>query len=316
MWTRRRVLAAGTALGAAALLPTGRSFAATDQLRVALSHEPPHLDPTVGEDPATLAVSYQNIFEGLTRIDEAGKVQPCLAKSWSVSADKLSYSFVLEPEVRYHDGTSFDAGHVVFSLKRLIGDDGQSPRKALYQSIAEVTAAADGSVALTLKQADDKLLYNLGLADAVMVAPESAANNRAQPIGTGPFDLIEWDNGKGIILERNEDYWGVHPLTTQANFYFIADTAAAIASLGDGGIDGYPDFPAPDALAPLKDSPAFKITNGKGPDGKPRIGIWNAQLTGMWVDAPVEACVLHDIHWASETSPPQVGPAPFITNPD
>ena len=74
MWTRRRVLVAGAALGTAALLPASRSFAATDQLRVALSHEPPHLDPTVGNDPATLAVSYQNIFEGLTRIDEKGQV--------------------------------------------------------------------------------------------------------------------------------------------------------------------------------------------------------------------------------------------------
>ena len=316
MWTRRRVLAAGAALSTAILLPAGRSRAATDQLRVALSHEPPHLDPTAGDDPTTLAVSYQNIFEGLTRIDETGQAQPCLAKSWAVSGDKLSYSFVLQPEARYHDGTSFDAEHVAFSLKRLLSDDGQNPHRALYQSIADVTAAADGTVTVKLGQADDRLLYNLGLAAAVMVAPESVANNRAQPIGTGPFDLIEWDNGQGIVLERNEDYWGVHPLITQANFYFIPDPQAAIASLGRGGVDGYPNFPAPDALAPLQDSPAFKITRGRGPDGKPRLGIWNAQLSGMWVDTPVEGCMLAGIHWASETSAPQVGPTPYITNAD
>ena len=98
MWTRRRVLVAGAALGATALLPASRSFAATDQLRVALSHEPPHLDPSIGNDPATLAVSYQNIFEGLTRIDEKCQVQPCLAKAWTVADDRLSCRFTLELE--------------------------------------------------------------------------------------------------------------------------------------------------------------------------------------------------------------------------
>jgi peptide/nickel transport system substrate-binding protein len=316
MWTRRQVLAGGVAITAATLLPMGRSFAATDQLRIAIDHEPSHLDPTLTDDAATQDVTFQNIFEGLTRLDESGAVQPGLARSWTTSPDGLSLTFALQPDVRFHDGTAFDASHAVFSIKRLLAGDSASPHKALYAAIGDVVAPNPATVTLTLRQADAQMLHKLALADAVMVAPESAFNNRAQPIGTGPFDLLEWDNGKGIALERNEDYWGVHPLTTQVDIYFIADAQAALASLADGGIDGYPNFPDARALAPLAQSPAFRITRGKGPGGKPRLGIWNTQLTGMWSDVPVEGCVLSGIHWASDTTPPQVGPSPYTSNPD
>jgi peptide/nickel transport system substrate-binding protein len=316
MWTRRQVLAGSMSLGATSLLSARRGYAATDQLRIAIDHEPPHLDPTLGDDPATQDVSFGNIFEGLTRLDQDGAVQPLLAKSWTISPDAMSYAFSLEDNVRFHDGTAFDASHVVFSLKRLLADDSQAPQKATYANIADIDAPDSRTARLVLKAADSAMLHKLALPGAVMVAPESAANNRAQPIGTGPFDLLEWDNGKGIVLERNEDYWGVHPLTTQADIYFIADAAAALASLADGGIDGYPRFPDSRALAPLAGSPAFRIVRGKGPDGAPRTGIWNAQLTGMWADAPVESCILAGIHWTSDTSAPQVGPSPYTSSPD
>jgi peptide/nickel transport system substrate-binding protein len=316
MWTRRQVLAGGVAVAAGTLLPVRRGFAATDELRIALDHEPTHLDPTLTDDSATQDITLANIFEGLTRFDETGATQPCLAKSWTVSPDGRHYIFSLQPEVRFHDGTAFDASHVVFSLKRLTADDSESPHKALYLAIGDVTARDSATVELVLRQADAQMLHKLALSDAVMVAPESAFNNRAQPIGTGPFDLLEWDTGQGIVLERNEDYWGVHPLTTQVDVYFIGDPQAALASLADGGIDGYPRFPDPSALVPLQDSSAFRITRGKGPAGDPRVGVWNARLVGMWSDAPVESCILSGIHWASDTSTPQIGPSPYTSNPD
>jgi peptide/nickel transport system substrate-binding protein len=91
MLTRRAVLVSGSALAVWPLLPGGQALAATDQLRLTLNRESPHLDPVTGNDPSTLAVSYQNLFEGLTRIDERNQVQPGLARSWGVSSDGLTY---------------------------------------------------------------------------------------------------------------------------------------------------------------------------------------------------------------------------------
>jgi peptide/nickel transport system substrate-binding protein len=299
---------AGAAGVASLALPVAQSFAATDELRIGLAHEPPDLDSVEGHDPATLAISYQNLFEGLTRLDEYGAVLPNLAKAWTFSPDKLACSFALVADARYHDGTGFDAEHVVFSLKRLLAAEGD--RAAPYTAIADVVAAGPGTVQLTLSRPDDRLLYKLALPAAGMVAPESADSNNTLPIGTGPFAFVQWDSGQSVVLERNEDYWGQHPRISQAIFAFVTDPATAVAALLNDELDGFPAFPAPDALAPLRPNPAFRIIEGKGPDGQPRTGVWNAKLAGMWADAPVESCIIGGIYWnepggsAPDVSPP------------
>lgn len=305
MWTRRRVLA-GAAAMAALGLPIPPARAATDQLRLALSHEPPHLDPTAGDDAATLAVAYQNIFEGLTLIDETGAVIPGLAKSWSISDDKLTYTFALEDQARFHDGTSFDASHVVFSLKRLA-----AAAQPAYRGISDVVAADALTARVLLKAADEDFLHNLGLPPAVMVAPESADNNRMVPLGTGPFAFVEWQDGQAIVLERNEDYWGRHPRITVVDFIFVRDPGTGIAALLDNELDGYPALPDAGLLDQVRSKAGYLVLTGKGPDGRPRYGAWNAGLTGMWTDAPVEGCILAPIRWLSDTSPETTGPAPM-----
>ena len=308
MWTRRSVLTAGAALGAGLLLPLPAAMAATDQLRVGLRREPPHLDPTADGNPETIEVSYQNLFEGLTRIDERGAVGPGLAQAWTVSADGLTHLFTLRGEVRYHDGTSFDAEHVVFSLNRLRGAANTHPNRKLFDVIADVGAVDAGTAKVVLKRADPKFLFNLGRPEAAMVAPESADNNKAVPIGTGPFALVQWDSGQRALLERNEDYWGPHPRINEAIFVFIADPVAALAALAANEIDGFADF-APAEIPPgLKTDPAFKVLGGTAL-GAPRVGVWNERLEGQWTDAPLGGCVLADIHWPGAAAP-AARPAP------
>lgn len=315
MWTRRTVLGSGLAFGAGWLM-AGRAGAATDQLTLALVREPPHLDPTVGDDATTEAVSFQNLFEGLTRIDRDGRVQPGLARSWTISPDGLTYRFALETSANYHDGTAFDAAHAVFSLNRLIAADSQAPQKARFSSIGGVEAIDAATLRIVLNRKDEGLLFNLGRGDAAMVAPESADNNRAVPIGTGPFAFVQWDQGDDIVLARNEDYWGPHPRLNQVNFVFLADATAAVDAILAGQLEAYPDFPEPAALAPLKADAKVKLVEGTGPDGAPRVGVWPSTLTGMWANAPLEGCVLAELRWADDTSPQQSGPAPQQTYPD
>ena len=105
------LLAAGTALTPA--------FAARTDINVGLVLEPPNLDPTTGGAAAAIReVTYANIFEGLTRLDQTGSVRPDLAKSWDISPDGLTYTFHLQTGVKFHDGTPFSADDVKFSLDR------------------------------------------------------------------------------------------------------------------------------------------------------------------------------------------------------
>ena len=85
--------------------------------------EPPNLDPTAGAAAAVDEVVYQNIFEGLTRMTEAGTVEPALAQGWTISPDHLVYIFKLRPNVRFHDGSLLTAADVKFSLDRARAQD-------------------------------------------------------------------------------------------------------------------------------------------------------------------------------------------------
>src|SRR5690606_15261813 len=79
----------------ALLLATGAAWAQSSEVRIGVALEPPALDPTAGAAEAIDVVVYQNIFEGLTRIDQNGAVQPGLAESWEIAEDGLTYTFSL-----------------------------------------------------------------------------------------------------------------------------------------------------------------------------------------------------------------------------
>src|SRR5450631_1644493 len=90
----------------ATILVTGAA-AAKNTLTLGMPLEPPILDPTAGAAAAIKEVTYANIFQGLTRIDERGEVQPQLSPSWTISADGLTYTFKLRTGVKFHDGAPF-----------------------------------------------------------------------------------------------------------------------------------------------------------------------------------------------------------------
>jgi peptide/nickel transport system substrate-binding protein len=203
----------------------------------------------------------QNVFEGLVRIDRDGAVQPGLAASWTISDDGLSYSFTLEDGVTFHDGTTFDAEDVKFTFDRMLAEDSVNAQKALFTLIEEVSVVDPQTVTFTLSRPDGLFLFNLGRGDAVIVAPESAPNNGAEPIGTGPYAFVQWDRGSRIILEQYGPYWGEAPALTRATFVVIGDTSTMTNALLAGDVDGTNNF-APEALAVFEGNPQFKVLVG------------------------------------------------------
>lgn len=254
--TKSLILAA-----ALSLVAMGAALAQQTEIRIGVALEPPALDPTAGAAEAIDIVVYQNVFEGLTRIDQTGAVQPGLAESWTVSDDGLTYTFTLHEGVTFHDGSTFDADDVKFTFDRLLADDSTNAQKALYTPIESVTVTDAKTVVFTLSRPDGLFLFNLGRGDAVIVAPESAANNGTDPIGTGPFAFVQWDRGSRVMLERYEPYWGEAPELTKASYLFIGDTATMTNALLAHDIDGANNFAA-EALPVFESNPEFKVLVG------------------------------------------------------
>jgi peptide/nickel transport system substrate-binding protein len=131
---------------------TGAVLAQQTQVRIAVALEPPTLDPTANAAEAVDIVVYQNVFEGLTRIDENGAVQPGLATEWTISEDGLTYTFTLAEGVTFHDGSAFDAEDVTFTFERILSEDSLNAQKALYEPIESVTAIDPSTVEITLER--------------------------------------------------------------------------------------------------------------------------------------------------------------------
>ena len=247
-----------------ALLHFGTIGASTSKtsISIGMQLEPPNLNPTGGAAAAIDEIVYANVFEGLTRYGPDGSINPALAKSWEISADGLSYTFNLHPDVRFHDGKPMTSSDVKFSLDRARGEDSTNAQKALFTGIKSVDIIDDLTVKILLASPNGGFITNLAWGDAVIVARESIDKAETEPIGTGPFKFSKWVKGDRVELIRNDDYWGKAVSLNKAVFKFIADPTAAFAAVMAGDIDAFPVFPAPENLAQFDTDPRFKVMVG------------------------------------------------------
>lgn len=285
------VVALASVLGMAGALTPALAQSRTDA-NVALVLEPPSLDPTAEAAAAVDDVVYANIFEGLTRFAPDGSIVPGLARSWDISEDGLTYTFHLQQGVTFHDGTTFDAEDVKFSLERITAEGSANAQQALYATISGVEVVDPETVRLTLSRPTGDLIYNLAWGDAVIVAPESADTNRTRPIGTGAFKFDDRVEGDRITLVRNPDYWGTPARLERVTFRFIADPSAAFAALMAGDVDTFPFFPAPETVAQFEADPRFSVMVGSS-EGETILAMNNGRVP--FQDIRVRQAIAHAI---------------------
>ena len=264
------------AFALALVLAATAHAAPKDTLTLGMVLEPPNLDPTAGAASAIREVTYGNIFEGLTRIDAKGQVQPALAEGWKISEDGRTYTFRLIGGVKFHDGTPFDCEIVKFSYGRAAAPESTNAQKGLFEPIDSVACPDPRTAAVTLKRPTALFLFNMGWGDAVMIAPATASTNKTSPNGTGPFRFKRWVQGDRVELARNDEYWGARPRLSAVTFRFIADPAAATAAMLAGDLDVFPLFPAPEALDQFRADKRFAVHIGTTA-GKTILALNNAR---------------------------------------
>lgn len=274
-----RRLSLGVAVSAGlVMLSLTPAEAAKTTLSLGMTIEPTGLDPTIAAPVAIGQVTWQNVFEGLVTIDEAGKVQPQLAKSWEISPDGLTYTFKLREGVTFHDGQAFDSATAKFALDRARGKDSVNPQKRFFASIASIDTPDAATLVLRLSEPTGSLLYWLGWPASVMVAPNSAADDKTKPVGTGPFRFVSWAKGDKVELEKNAGYWNkdVSVKLDKVTFRFIADPQAQAAALKSGDVDAIPEFAAPELMASF-DGDARLMTKIGNTELKVVAGMNNAE---------------------------------------
>jgi peptide/nickel transport system substrate-binding protein len=234
-----------------------------DTLVLAMTLEPPGLDPTAGAAAAIGEVVHYNIFETLTKINGDSSITPLLATSWTVTPDNKTWAFKLRTGVRFHNGEPFDAKTVKYCFERNVEPGSTNKDKATFANIVNIATTDDHTVVLTLKNPNPDFLFQLGQATASIVEPKSAAGNNTQPIGTGPFKLESWAKGSSVVLARWDGWRDAKAIRLRrVTMRFISDPAAQVAAMLAGDVDLFPRIAAAKSLEQFRRDKRFQVLIG------------------------------------------------------
>ncbi|AUD13145.1 MULTISPECIES: ABC transporter substrate-binding protein [unclassified Planococcus (in: firmicutes)] len=231
------------------------------------------LDPAEVTDSESENVA-QSLLETLVTFEEGETtVAPLLAVEWQESEDGLTYTFDLRQDVKFHDGTDFDADAVVANFQRwMTGEADQFP---MYGSVFggyegdeahivdSVEAQNDHSVQITLNQVKPTFLKDLALTPFSISSPtaieEQGEEYSTNPVGTGPFVFEEWLRNDRVVMNKNEDYWlEGYPKLDSVIIRAIPDNSARLNALLSGEVDMI-DGVDPDSVEQIESTEGLRV---------------------------------------------------------
>ncbi|MFQ5408724.1 MAG: peptide ABC transporter substrate-binding protein [Anaerolineales bacterium] len=211
---------------------------------------PRQLNPLLASDNQAERDLARLLYDGLIRFDSSGLPAPDLAERWAVTADGLSYTFVLRSGLRWEDGSPLTLDDVIFTIQ-LMQDPafpGPTELNALWQTI-EVQKLNETTLKLTLSEpfapfldfaAFPVLPAHVFQSATAQTLPDHPAN--LAPVASGPFRVHALDQAGGFItaidLVANENYYGDAPLLSQLRFVFFGSEAQALEAYQNDEISG------------------------------------------------------------------------------
>jgi peptide/nickel transport system substrate-binding protein len=207
-----------------------------------------------------------HVVEGLVWQPKLGEFVPGLATEWSISADGKEYTFKLRKDVKFHDGTPFNAQAVKFTYDRIANPDTKaqtaSSQLGPYQ---ESVVVDDSTITIKFKTPFAPFLSGasntyLGIVSPTAFEKAGADWGKTTIVGTGPYKIESYTPDSAVVLVSNPDYnsapdfYGVKGQAKLAKITFkiIQEPATRLAALESGEVDIIDDTPEQD-IKRLKD---------------------------------------------------------------
>lgn len=196
------------------------------------------------------------LYDALVRFDVDGKVIPGLAKSWQLP-DDVTLIFDLVDNATFHNGNKVTANDVKYSFERVLDPNVGSPRTWVFDKIKGAKDFIDGTaeevvgievindykIQITLEDPFAPFLSMMGMPAAHIVDKNEIEKYSDQneyalnPVGTGPYEFVEFKPGDRFVIKANENYFAGRPFLDGINYRVIKDGSTAIAEFEAGNLD-------------------------------------------------------------------------------
>jgi peptide/nickel transport system substrate-binding protein len=238
------------------LLTAAPAAAQSRTITIAPPADATTMDP--GRSTQVLTVNYfVNLYDTLTRWDQALKLQPGLATAWK-AVNETTWEVTLRSGVKFHDGTPFTADDVKAVYERNL-DRGKTVVTAGFSTIEAVQVVSPTSLRIVTKKPDPLMPVRMAqmggqIYPARFASDEGAKELARKPVGTGAYRFVEWVKDDRLVMDAHREWWGWNgkaPGVERIVWKPIPDDFARLSALQRGEVDVITNVP-PDQMKIVK----------------------------------------------------------------
>lgn len=229
-----------------------------DTLVFAMNTDVQSMDPQIQNDTTSEQV-VKMLYNTLLKFEDDGTVVGDLAESWSVSEDKLTWTFNLKQGVKFHNGKELTSADVKATFDRALNAEAGGLRTTeIIKMFTAVEAPDPYTVTITTDGPYgpmESLMCNMSLgimdADYIEKYGLDLGTSVEGENGTGPFKVVSWERDQEIVVERFDDYFGTPAKLKTVVYTVIPEAASRVIALETGEVDVI-DKPTDEDLARLE----------------------------------------------------------------
>lgn len=215
-----------------------------DTLVFAMNTDVQSMDPQIQNDTTSEQV-VKMLYNTLLKFEDDGTVVGDLAESWSVSEDKLTWTFNLKQGVKFHNGKELTSADVKATFDRALNAEAGGLRTTeIIKMFTAVEAPDPYTVTITTDGPYgpmESLMCNMSLgimdADYIEQYGLDLGTSVEGENGTGPFKVVSWERDQEIVVERFDDYFGTPAKLKTVVYTVIPEAASRVIALETGEVD-------------------------------------------------------------------------------
>ncbi len=239
-WCKRTARKLLGAMAMTAML-AGAAHAASNELKIAYPVDLPTWDPTAVTFPAGQSV-YKAVFDSPTFMDDKLTAVPRQIESWrwlDDSGTKLELN--LRKDIFFHDGSPLTAEDLKFTFERAAGNKALA-LNGMMPTVSGIEVVNPHQAVMTFSKPTPTAIKSLAFLTAYIL-PKAYIEKVGedgflkQPVGAGPYRLVNYQRGSRITLEAFDKYWAGKPAIDKVVFEIVPDSSARVAAVESGRVD-------------------------------------------------------------------------------